>query len=525
MSYNEFVDGDLANNQALATSIPLSSGSTFITGQTSSNLDKDFFTFVVPTGSILQAFFLLNHSGGDDNSYFGLTNGGPATSNDLQVNPTLVGALVDDELNPVNEEDFDLLDFGIFNGTSNPLTGPQTLGPGTYTGLFQEISGLPNPNIVNYQFKAVLATGGADDLFGQSRGDRLNGLGGNDNFFGRNGNDTLNGDAGNDTIRGEDGNDSLDGGTGNDSLLGGTGTDTLLGQGGADTLRGGDGGDLLDSDTENTIDAIGDLLDGGAGNDTLRGEAGGDTLEGGSGNDSLVGDDNAGGFGNDSLLGGTGNDTLRGEEGNDTLKGEANNDSLFGGAGADNLKGQDGNDTLFGEGNNDTVNGGTGNDRVNAGGGNDLVAGISGQDLLNGSLGNDEVFGGADRDTLLGAHGNDTLVGGDDIDFLNGTINSVRGVGERDFLSGGAGNDRYILGSAVLPFYLDAGAGGTSFATLQDFGGGDRIILHGSSVEYRLAVSGGNTFILFREPGPDDAIALIENTVGLNLNSNKFIYV
>ena len=228
----------------------------------------------------------------------------------------------------------------------------------------------------------------------------------------------------------------------------------------------------------------------------------------------------------DSITGSTQGDVLFGYDGNDTLSGLGGNDLINAGKGNDTLFGGTGNDTLIGLGNNDFLSGNTGNDRLNGGGGNDRLFGVIGSDFLNGSLGNDLISGGNQRDTLIGAQGNDTLLGGADLDFLNGTRNGINGVGERDFLTGGlGGQDRFILGSRTGSYYLDAGAGGTSFTRILDFEPFDRLLVSGSRSDYRLAVSNGDTFLLKRESGPDDAVALIENTVGLNLNSVQFIYI
>ena len=552
--YTETSTRELSGDRFNPTQIFLSPGSNTITGTTINTgatetpgvgFDRDFFTFRVQTGFRVSSIRLTSYSqtnGGGD-SYFAIDNTSFFAT--LSNASGFVSSLLIDgaQLN------LDLLEVPNYLGT--PAQTINSLSAGTYSIWYQEATPPPTGGNTSYTFTIFLedllssdtvnGNINANHLYGGGGNDTVSGQGGADTLEGGSGNDLVSsdtffptdfigdllmGDSGNDTLFGKNGQDTLDGGTGNDSLNGNSNNDTLYGQGGADTLIGAGGNDSLDSDTKSSIDTIGDLLAGVIGNDTLQGEAGDDILLGGAGNDSLIGDDDAGGFGNDSLLGGDGNDILFGEEGNDTLKGGLKNDRLLGGAGADNLKGKEGNDTLFGQGNNDTLNGGeTGNDTLNGGGGNDNLFGITGDDFLNGSIGNDSILGGDGRDTLVGAQGNDTLNGGSGIDFLNGTLNSARGLGERDFMSGGVGNDRFILSNLTSTFYLDAGLGGISFARIQDFSFGDKIILEGTSSKYRLAVSSGSTFILFKEPGADDAVALIENTAGLNLNSNTFIYI
>jgi hypothetical protein len=112
-----------------------------------------------------------------------------------------------------------------------------------------------------------------------------------------------------------------------------------------------------------------------------------------------------GGRGNDYLEGFHGNDVLVGGRGNDVLKGFGGNDVIRGGKGNDKLYGMDGHDTLKGQ---------------------------SGADLLVGGNGNDTLYGGSGRDELFGDNGDDGLFGG---------------VGDADRLTGGDGEDRFLVNS------------------------------------------------------------------------------
>jgi len=85
----------------------------------------------------------------------------------------------------------------------------------------------------------------ADEAYGASNDDLLDGKGGSDSLYGLAGDDTLYGRGGNDFLDGGDGNDSLYGNGGRDTLLGGFGNDTLKAGNGNDTLEGGKGDDLL----------------------------------------------------------------------------------------------------------------------------------------------------------------------------------------------------------------------------------------------------------------------------------------
>ena len=154
--------------------------------------------------------------------------------------------------------------------------------------------------------------------------------------------------SGDDTIYGWDGNDAIKAGLGADEVLAGLGDDVVFG----------------DLDMGNTVSFGGnDTIYGEAGNDTLAGGAGNDYLSGGSDNDSVIG-----GIGDDRLFGLTGNDTLYGDVipdgtnvelgGNDSLLGQGGNDVLYGGAGNDNLRGGADSDTLDGGAGNDFLDGG-----------------------------------------------------------------------------------------------------------------------------------------------------------------------
>jgi Ca2+-binding RTX toxin-like protein len=111
-----------------------------------------------------------------------------------------------------------------------------------------------------------------------------------------------------------------------------------------------------------------EFLGGGAENDTLEGRGGADTLSGGLGDDRLWGgavDDFTGqNTGDDSLVGGPGNDFLSGGDGADTISGGDDRDFLSGGRGADSLSGGAGNDDVNGDLSDLFVDAGDGNDNI-----------------------------------------------------------------------------------------------------------------------------------------------------------------
>ncbi|MCA3277530.1 MAG: hypothetical protein ING26_18625, partial [Roseomonas sp.] len=166
---------------------------------------------------------------------------------------------------------------------------------------------------------------GNDSMEGGEGSDRLYGQDGDDQIFAGLGNDIALGGAGSDRITGDAGNDSLAGEAGNDTLLGGKGDDTLSGgdETVADTALSlpeltGDATidaalwDAWVNDTQASVEAVGDYLDGFEGDDILLGGKGDDTLIGGEGHDRLDGGDGEDlltfGLGNDTVLGGAGYD-------------------------------------------------------------------------------------------------------------------------------------------------------------------------------------------------------------------------
>ncbi len=285
---------------------------------------------------------------------------------------------------------------------------------------------------------------------------------GNDHLVGDGGNDILLGGAGIDLLQGDDGNDYLEGEAGIDLLYGGDGNDYL---------EGGDGDDLS-SANGNTAGEGGlsggtgdDSIYGGTGRDELSGEDGLDLLDGGIGDDLLFG-----GTGNDSLWGGEGNDQLQGGGGNDVLDGDAGNDLLFGEAGNDHLYGNDGDDELQGNDGNDILEGGADADLLFGQNGNDTLSGDEGADYLDGGSGDDIYLDVTSLDTIFDNEGNDTIqtsvtyILSANLENLtltgttaiNGTGNSLNNVltgnGAINTLTGGTGNDTYVIDMGDIVF-------------------------------------------------------------------------
>lgn len=192
-------------------------------------------------------------------------------------------------------------------------------------------------------------------------------------------------------------------------------------------------------------------------------------------------------FGNSSseVINGTpASDVIDGRGGGDTINGRGGNDAILGGFSRDILRGGSGNDRLIGD--------------FNSG---PLFVG----DLLEGGAGNDQLYGGAGSDELIGGTGNDLLVGA-------GSLND-----ELDILTGGPGNDTFVVGQKGFFFYrnprifsdnnIDAAlVGFRSYATITDFEPGDKIQLAGSIGDYSFS----DNIVSFVRGGNIDAIAVIQ---------------
>jgi Ca2+-binding RTX toxin-like protein len=117
----------------------------------------------------------------------------------------------------------------------------------------------------------------------------------------------------------------------------------------------------------------------------------------------------------------------------------------------------------------------TGTAAIN-GAGNTLTNRITGNDAAN------VLNGGAGNDFLAGAGGNDMLAGA--------VVGSAPfGAAEIDTLTGGTGNDTFVLGVAASRLYDDATTattGANGYALITDFSAGDKLQIKGAATQYRL---------------------------------------
>lgn len=107
------------------------------------------------------------------------------------------------------------------------------------------------------------------------------------------------------------------------------------------------------------------------------------------------------------------------------------------------------------------------------------------------------------------------------------------GRGEVDVLHGGAGRDRFVLGTADRAFYSDrrsSSAGTKDYALIRNFclTEGDLIQLRGSADSYVLAASPGGLprgTAIFLKSTVNELIGIVQGASGLSLNSSAFAYV
>ena len=233
------------------------------------------------------------------------------------------------------ESGADLLDFGavphLSSGVHVDLARGFALGDGD-----DSVENMEN----------VVGTPFGDELLGDHRDNRIEGLSGDDTIRGREGSDDLHGGEGADSVRGGAGPDALFGGPGADSLKGNRDSDYIFGGDGDDMIRGGGNSDEVDGGSGD------DRIAGGGGSDYLVGSGGDDLLKGSAGTDLIWGGD-----GVDTIKGGRGNDVLHGGNQDDVIKGNGDDDTLYG---------DDGDDLLKGGGGFDSADGGPGYDECRA---------------------------------------------------------------------------------------------------------------------------------------------------------------
>ena len=230
-------------------------------------------------------------------------------------------------------------------------------------------------------------------------------------------------------------------------------------------------------------------IHGHTGNDTITDGTGANTIFGDAGNDRI---NVTGTIDTDAYYGGTGNDTINwaaNTDGNGSVFNLTLGTAVFGVStevmtGFEHLIGTAGNDTITGTTAANSLTGGAGNDTIDGGSGNDVLDGGTGNDSLTGGLGNDLIKVDSATDIVIEGTGQGTndwvaasvsfvLAADDNIEKLSTTssagltainlkgnvlaqsiignagANTLNdGGGAADTLTGGLGNDTYIVGNA-----------------------------------------------------------------------------
>ena len=276
-------------------------------------------------------------------------------------------------------------------------------------------------------------------------------------------NNVLTGNSAANVLEADGGDDQLSGGAGADTLIGGTGNDTYVVDNVGDvvTEQLNEGTDLVQSSVTYTLSANVEhltLMGAGAitatGNsltNTLAGNSGANVLDGGAGADTLLG-----GLGNDTYLVDTAGDvvTENVNEGTDTVQSavtytlSANVENLtLTGTGAINATGNSANNLLTGNSGANLLDGGGGTDTLRGGVGDDTYVVDDVTEVVTENLneGTDTVQ--SDVTWTLGANLEHLTLTG--TAAVNGTGNSVnntlRGNSAANLLTGGVGNDTYVV--------------------------------------------------------------------------------
>ena len=269
---------------------------------------------------------------------------------------------------------------------------------------------------------------------------------------------------------------ALTGNAGANVLTGGDGDDTyVVGAGDTVVELGGEGTDTimssvswsLDANTENIIltGTAAINASGNAGNNTLGGNTGINTLDGGLGDDTYIIDSK------DIIIDAGGTDTVRagftytlaaGLE-NVELSGTGNF-NVTGNALDNTVTGNSGNNTLDGAGGTDTLRGGAGNDVYIVNDGSDTIVENAGEgtDTVNATI----------TYTLVGELENLVLLGSSAIDGTGNALdNTLTGNSAANLLTGGLGNDTYVI-DALDTIAVDTGGSDTvAFAGNFDISG------------------------------------------------------
>jgi len=144
------------------------------------------------------------------------------------------------------------------------------------------------------------------------------------------------------------------------------------------------------------------------------------------------------------------------------------------------------------------------------------------------------LVGNTGNELLVGNGGNDSIIGNGGNDKLQGANAATFGRNEKDTLTGGSGNDQFVLGAATGAFYNDgiaSNAGVADYALITDFASGDSLVLKGSAASYYIAaqtVLGSGVGLYLETGATDELIAIIQNsgmtsTTANTVNTASFV--
>jgi Ca2+-binding RTX toxin-like protein len=359
------------------------------------------------------------------------------------------------------------------NGSGNHSllnTGMITAGANAFAILSTEATAVDSINNTG-TIKGNVDLGGGDDSVTTTSG-FINGLvylgNGVDTFVGSIVNiDSVYGGAGNDTITGNAGNDNLDGGADNDTIYGGDGLDNIYGGAGVNTLVGGLGNDTFwVSNSTDTVTEL-NVLNGGL--DTVKSYVN-FTLGATSYVENLQAAD-ALAITALTLTGNANANTIVGNAGNNTLNGGTNDkaaDILSGGLGDDTYYIYSANDKVI-EANSVLAVGGT--DTINTSVSYGLASGVYVEIMQTTAVTGTTAIN-LTGNTQLGQ----TIIGNAGANILNGGSDTFV-----DVLSGGLGDDTYILASSTNDVVIDTGGTDTistyTSRSLNDYSGIENLIL------------------------------------------------
>jgi Ca2+-binding RTX toxin-like protein len=436
---------------------------------------------------------------------------------------------------------------------------------GLYGSLeFQGINSGNDADIL-ISIENIIASEFDDQLFGNNKGNRIEGRNGDDFLYGQDGNDTLIGGKGNDQLYGGTGNDWLSDFEGSNILDGGLGSDyadfseakfginASLSTGIAANIFNNNAALIFSSNLISIENLQGsryvDVLEGNNQNNVINGGLGADTASyinlftshsvdaNLSTGQAFIKDSNFLVYDIDTLVS---IENLTGSSSNDTLIGNDQDNVLIGGAGKDRLSGGGGNDVIYAElGQDELIDGGDGVDTLhvvftsgNIGTNGKIidfdgasgfinienVVGTDFSDLFRADSKNNRIDGGLGNDKIFGRDGNDTLKGGDGLNFINGGYghNIIDGTNSNNLNNGStAGYDTSY--GLLINLKLENGnatlaSSGLSIPTLIDdyinissviAGSGNDLII-GNDQDNTFWGSGGNDSIF--ASGGDDVI-------------------